>query len=156
MYFNFFKCIYKYIKMKLNTYSHVISNINKFINLRIWEPQQNHGVAVYKWLGDTLTPDRLWFDFWQRQETYHFSQVSRLALQPMQPPLQRKLGAISLEAKQLGCKGGHSPYLIARLRNGNTPMLHHVFTAWTWQTLHFTFNLLTDHFQNWYHPFTFL
>jgi hypothetical protein len=49
----------------------------------------------------------------QRQEIFLFL-VSRPALGPTQPPIQRVSGAFSPEVKRPGCEADHSPFIYRR------------------------------------------
>jgi hypothetical protein len=61
------------------------------------------------WYSDRLQAGRPGFDFRQRQESFLYFTVSRPALGPTQPPIQRIPGVLSPGIKQLGREVDHSP-----------------------------------------------
>jgi hypothetical protein len=56
------------------------------------------------------------FDSWQGREIFLFSLTSRLALQPIQPPVKWVLVAVSPVVKQQGCEMTTHLHLVLRLR----------------------------------------
>jgi hypothetical protein len=76
---------------------------------------------------------RLWdgwpgFNSWQVVGLFLLTTVSRLALEPTQPPIQCELGVPSLGVKQLGHEADHSPPFSANVKNvwyyTSTPPIH--------------------------------
>jgi hypothetical protein len=61
--------------------------------------------------------EELWFDFWQRQNTFLFFEMSWMVLGPTQPPIQQVPGALSLELKPLENIANHPPPPSAKIKN---------------------------------------
>jgi hypothetical protein len=70
------------------------------------------------------------FNFWQGQEIFSSPSIFRLALRASQPPIQEVPGAVSLDIKQQGFDGAHSPPSRAEVKIGEAiPALLHT-TSW--------------------------
>jgi hypothetical protein len=89
----------------------VVLHTSLFFNL--WMSQDNSiSRATRLWAG------RLKFNFWQGQESFLFSEESRLALGSTKPPSQWLLGTSSPGLKQQGCEADHSLPCSAEAKNG--------------------------------------
>jgi len=58
-----------------------------------------------------------WFGSWQEQKIFLFYTVSRLSLQPIQPPTEWALRALFLWVKKLGYEADHPPLSSAKVKN---------------------------------------
>jgi hypothetical protein len=77
-----------------------------------------HGPGQLSQYSDGPRAGQPGFDSQQGQEIFLYSTVSRLALRPIQPPIQWVLGALSPGVKQLGHEAAHSPPCSAKVKKG--------------------------------------
>jgi hypothetical protein len=88
-------------------------------------PGQLSGIAMSYGMEDR--------EFESRQEprSFHFTDSSRTALGPTQPPIQRVTGAISLGVKRPGCEADHSHLVpMSRMCGAITLLPQYIFMAW--------------------------
>jgi hypothetical protein len=57
-----------------------------------------------------------WFNSWQGQNIFLYSSVQTDG-RPIQPPVQKILGAVSSGVKQLGYEAHHLPLFSAKVKN---------------------------------------
>jgi hypothetical protein len=83
------------------------------------EIEQYFGVpSLLSQYSDGLRGGRSRFDSQQGQESFLYSTVSRLALEPTLPPTQWVPGALSPGGNQPGREATHSPPASADVKNG--------------------------------------
>jgi hypothetical protein len=59
----------------------------------------------------------LWFDSRRELGIFLFTTMSKMALEPTQPPIKWVPGALSLEVKRPGREADHSPSSSAEIKN---------------------------------------
>jgi hypothetical protein len=86
-------------------------------------PNAQTPLLTYSWdssvgIVTRLQAGQAGFDSWQGQETFLFSKMSRLALEPTQPPIQWVPGTLFLKVKQQSCETDHLLPSSAKVNNG--------------------------------------
>jgi hypothetical protein len=102
--------------------------ISSFFSLSLWY-HYLHPARIYSQYSDGLDGQVSIFDSQQEQEIFLYSITSRLALGLIQPPVQRVLGALSPEIKQLVYEAVHLPPSSAEVKNGGAipPLPIHLY-----------------------------
>jgi hypothetical protein len=94
-----------------------------------------HDIYFWSWDSSVIqcwAMDDWRFKSWQGLGIFLFTTMSRLALEPIQPPIQWVPGVLSLGVKQLRCEANHSPPPSAEVKecvelylySPNTPSWH--------------------------------